>query len=73
MLEKKKKKRTNESVLARGWVYLTVEIYETGKFYDYFLMLINEQGEQEKQLHNGEEAKALARLALVLDDLQIAV
>lgn len=46
------------SVLAHGWVYLTVEIYETGKFYDYFLMLINERGEKEKQLHNGEQTRA---------------
>lgn len=43
--KKKKKKRRSGSVLACGWVYMTEEIYESGKFYDYFLMLINEQGE----------------------------
>lgn len=68
-----KKYWTNGYVLARGCVYLTDEIYETGKFYDYFLMLINEQGEKEKQLHNGEEASALVDFAGVLNDLQTAV
>lgn len=59
MLGRKKKEKENAevSLLVAGF-YLTVEIYETGQFYDYFLMLINERGEKEKQLHNGKEASA---------------